>query len=101
MKTLTRDAIYENKDIENINCGILDTGGNFDNMGDELCYSQLLKLDSLWINAIVCSLMIEIVIYLPFGKLVRASNHIIFMLDKGGSSNSNFNRLADNLNIKI
>ena len=30
----TRDAIYKNKDIENINFGILDMAGNFDNMGD-------------------------------------------------------------------
>lgn len=32
--TLTRDAIHENKYIENINCGILDAAGEFDTMKD-------------------------------------------------------------------
>lgn len=72
MKSLTRDAIYEN-----INGGILDVAGNFNytvmqitwllilDDKNELHYSQLLKIDSLWINAIVWSLMMEIVIYPP------------------------------------
>ena len=34
VKTSARDIIYESKDVENTNCGILDTAGNFDNIGD-------------------------------------------------------------------
>ena len=112
VKTLTRDAIHENKDIENINWWILDTAGNFDNMGD--ANNTAPNLGQRKRTALFSASQTLIIMdkcnstffndgnnYLPSIhefklKFVRAINHVISMIDKGGGGNSNFNGLANN-----
>ena len=112
VKTLTRDVIYKNKDIENINCGILDTAGNFDNMADannmaaNLGWQKSSALFSASQNQLIVDKCNSTFLndgnsYLPSihefkFKLVRACNHVIFTIDKCGGGNSNFDALTNN-----